>query len=334
MRLLVIGGGHFLGPAVVRAGLDGGHAVTNLTRSGVGVPEGAESLLGDRETDDGLAVLAGQEWDAVVDTCGYVPRVVGASARALAGATGHYAFVSSISAYDGWPEQPITADTPTLACPADAGADGGHYGELKAGCERAVLEHFAGRCLIARAGHLVGISDDVGRLTYWLQRVARGGEILAPGPPERPLSMVDVRDLGAWLAHCGEAGVTGQMAASGLPGQTSFGELLTAAAEVTGSSPTITWADDRFLLDHEVQEWVELPYWLAAETSPGAEAVDTAAAHAAGLRCRPVSDTLRDIWAWLQEAGEPPHREDRPVPGLTAEREGTLLAQWQARPAG
>lgn len=219
----MIGGGHFLGPAVVRAGLGAGHVVTTLTRSGLGVPAGAQSLLGDRETAEGLSVLRGGEWDAVVDTCGYVPRMVGTGARALADVAGHYVFVSSISAYDGWPERPVTADTPLLACPADAGPDDGGYGELKAGCERAVLEYLPGRCMVARVGHLVGIGDNVGRLPYWIRRVARGGEVLAPGPPQRPLSMVDVRDVGTWLVECGQSRLAGAMAASGPPGQTSFG---------------------------------------------------------------------------------------------------------------
>ncbi len=329
MRLLVIGGGHFLGPAVVQAGLDAGAQVTTLTRTGAGVPAGAESLLGDREGD--LAVLAGREWDALVDTCGYVPRVVGANARALAGAVGHYVFVSSISAYDGWPEQPITSDTPALPCPPDAGPDDAEYGHLKAGCERAVLEHFPGRCLLARAGHLVGAGDDVGRLAYWIARVARGGDVLAPSPPERPLSLVDVRDLGAWLVHSAATRVSGAMAASGPIGQTSFGALLADTREATGSAATFVWAEDDFLLEQGVEPWLELPYWLPARQFPGAESVDTSTAHAAGLHCRPVPETLRDVWTWLQAAGAPPHRADRPTPGLDPAREQAIIAAWQAR---
>lgn len=327
----MIGGGHFLGPAVVRAALQAGHPVTTLTRSGLGVPAGARSLLGDRETAAGLSVLRGGEWDAVVDTCGYVPRVVGTGARALADVAGHYVFVSSISAYDGWPERPVTADTPPLACSGDAGPDDGEYGELKAGCERAVLEYFAGRCMVARAGHLVGIGDNVGRLPYWIRRVARGGEVLAPGPPQRPLSMVDVRDLGTWLVQCGQSRLAGAMAASGPPGQTSLGALFGAAVEATGSDPTFVWADDAFLLAQEVEPWQDLPYWLPAEQFPGAEAVDTSAALAAGLDCRPVSETVRDTWGWLREEGAAPQRSDRPAPGLDPARESALLATWRAR---
>ncbi len=331
-RLLVIGGGQFLGPAVVHAALAAGDRVTTLTRTGAGVPDGAESLLGDRETADGLAVLTGGEWDAVVDTCGYVPQVVGTGAAALAGRVGHYVFVSSISAYAGWPDQPIRADSPTFSCAADAGPDDGHYGELKAGCERAVEEHFAGRCTIARVGHIVGVGDNVGRLSWWLGRVARGGEVLAPGAPERPLSMVDVRDLGTFLFHCGRSSVVGAMAVSGPPGQTSFGELLGTAREVTASDASFVWADDEFLLAQEVEPWQDLPYWMPSAQFPGAEEVDTSTALASGLHCRPVGETVTDTWAWLREVGAPAQRPDRPAPGIDPDRERGILAAWHGRP--
>jgi len=331
LRLLVIGGGQFLGPAVLSAAREHGHRVTTLTRSGSGVSPGVESLLGDRETDDGLAALRGREWDAVVDTCGYVPRVVGASARLLADQVTHYVYVSSISAYADWPEKPVRNDSATLPCAADAGPEDGDYGELKAGCERAVEEHFAGRCTIARAGHIVGVGDNVGRLPWWLSRIARGGEVLVPGPPERPLSLVDVRDLGAWLVHCGQNKVVGAMAASSPPGQTSFGELLGLAQTVTGSDATLVWADDAFLLAQDVEPWLHLPYWMPAEQCPGNEDVDTSAALAAGLSCRPVSETIADTWAWIRAVGAPRQRADRPTPGLDPQRERAILAAWHGR---
>ncbi|MDP9241422.1 MAG: NAD-dependent epimerase [Actinomycetota bacterium] len=330
MRLLVIGGGEFLGPGVVDAALAGGHDVTTMTRSGRGVPAGVESLLGDRETAEGLGVLGGREWDAVVDTCGYVPRVVSRSAAALVDAVGHYVFVSSISAYDGWPEAPIHGDTPVFDCPPDAGPEDGHYGELKAGCERAVLQHFADRATIARAGHIVGIGDNVGRLPWWITRVARGGKVLAPAPPERPLSMVDARDLGAWLVHCGLTRVAGAMPATGPPGQSSFGELLEAAKEATGSEATFVWVDEDFLVSQEVEPWQELPYWLPLQFCPGADDIDTNAAQAAGLTCRPVSETVRDTWAWLRDNGPPPQRPDRPAPGIDDNRERSVIFAWRA----
>ncbi len=330
-RLLVLGGGQFLGPAILSAARERGHQVTTLTRSGAGVPAGVESLRGDRETAEGLAVLRGREWDAVIDTCGYVPRVVGAGAALLADSVGHYVYVSSISAYSEWPEKGVRDDSPTFPCAADAGPDDGHYGELKAGCERAVEQHFGGRCTIARAGHIVGVGDNVGRLSWWMSRIARGGEVLAPGPPGRPLSIVDVRDLGAWLVHCGQDTIVGAMAANGPPTQTSFGALLGAIAKVTGSDATFAWADDAFLLAQDVEPWQDLPYWMPAEQFPGGEDVDTSAAVAAGLRTRPVPDTIRDTWAWIRDVGAPAQRPDRPAPGIDPERERAVLSAWHAR---
>jgi 2'-hydroxyisoflavone reductase len=325
MKLLVIGGGDFLGPAVVASALDAGYEVTTLTRSGRGVPPDAESLRGDRATTSGLSVLEGRQWDGVVDTCGYVPRDVAASARLLADSAEHYVFVSSISAYRDWPQDPVRPDSPTFECGSDAGPDDGHYGELKAGCERGVEEHFAGRCTIARAGHIVGPRDKVGRLPWWIQRVARGGEVLAPAPPERSLSMVDVRDLAAWLVHCGQSRVSGAMPVTGPPGQTSFGELLDIAREVTGAAASFVWVDDDFLVEEGVEPWQDLPYWIPARQAPGLDDVDTSTAIATGLRCRPVAETVSDTWRWLCEVGAPTQRADRPTPGIELDREQAVL---------
>lgn len=233
MRLLVLGGTRFLGRAVVADALARGWQVTTLTRGASGPPPaGVTARTGDRTTAGGLAALDGGGWDAVVDTSGFVPRVVGASARALSGRVGHYVYVSSISAYPDWPDRPVDGDTPVRDCPPAAGPDDGDYGTLKAGCERAVTAVFGERATLVRAGLIVGPYEDVGRLPWWLSRVARGGEVLAPGRPDRPLQLVDARDLAAWMLTCASggaaAGLGGAFAAVGPSGSPTMAGLLEA----------------------------------------------------------------------------------------------------------
>ena len=263
MRLLVLGGTRFLGRGVVEAALAAGDEVTTFTRGRSGEPPPAvEAIHGDRNQPDGLAPLRGRQWDAVVDTSGFVPAVVGRGARQLADSAGHYVFVSSINVYPDWPAEPIRSDTPVHECPPDAGRDDGEfdrdsdYGRFKAGCERAVDEHFAGRSTHLRAGLIVGPYDDTGRLPYWVGRVARGGEVLAPGGPDREIRVVDARDLGAWSVECGRVGTTGAFTATGPAGQTTFGRLLDDCREVSGSGAGLTWVADDFLVEHQVEGMV------------------------------------------------------------------------------
>ncbi|HYT09301.1 MAG TPA: reductase [Mycobacteriales bacterium] len=338
MRLLVLGGTRFLGRAVVDAAVSAGDQVTTFTRGVSGEPPlEVEALHGDRGRPDGLDALRGREWDAVVDTCGFVPRVVSRAAKQLAGSVGHYAFISSVNVYPSWPGSPIRAGSPVHDCQSDAGAEDGsydleQYGPYKAGCERAVDEHFAGRSTHVRAGLIVGPYDDTGRFCYWVNRVARGGEVLAPGDPERELRVVDARDLGAWAVECARTGVVGAFVATGPAGQTSFGELLADCRAISASDATVTWVGDEFLVGHEVTPWSELPLWAPAGTAAGLWDQDTSAAEAAGLRCRPVRETAADTLAWLRSATDDrPQRADRPRGGLDAAKEAALLTAWHAR---
>jgi 2'-hydroxyisoflavone reductase len=339
MRLLVLGGTRFLGRGVVQAALAAGDEVTTFTRGESGAPpDGVEALHGDRHRADGLAALAGRDWDAVVDTCGYVPRAVGEAARLLADHAGHYVFVSSMNAYPGWPAEPVTAGSPVHACAPDAGsADGtfepAQYGEYKAGSERAVDEFFAGRSTHVRAGQIVGPHDNSGRLPWWVKRIGRGGEVLAPGDPARTMRFVDARDLGAWCVHCARDGVTGAFPATGPDGQSSYGELFEACRQATNSDARFTWVPDSFLTEHEVGVWTELPIWAPAAENPGLWEQDTSAAEQAGLRCRPVAETIADTAAWLAEVGDPPLESSffRRTPGMDPAREADLLAAWHAR---
>jgi len=324
LRLLILGGTRFLGRAIAEDALARGHEVTLFTR-GQTKPElfpEAEHLVGDRATN--LGALDGRRFDAVVDTSGYVPGVVRRSAELLSPAAEHYAFVSSISAYAGFAEVPH--EESPLAELGDGALDRladdySNYGALKALCEREVTEAFPGRSLAVRAGLIVGPHDPTGRFTYWPHRIARGGEVLAPGPPERSAQFVDVRDLAAWILRASEDRLSGPFNVTSEP--LPFAALLESCRRVAGADPQVSWVDEDFLLEHEVGQWLELPLWVAAK--PGSEhvhEVDTTKAHGAGLRERPLDETVRGA---LEQAA--------PVDGvgLASDREAELLREWHDR---
>jgi 2'-hydroxyisoflavone reductase len=312
MRLLVLGGTKFLGRAVVEAALERGHEVTlfNRGRTNAALYPEVERLRGDRDGD--LSALEGRSWDAVVDTSGYVPRVVRASVELLQARAEHYTFVSSISVYEG-PDRLIELDDSATEDVQQ------HYGGLKALCERVVEKGFPARSASVRAGLIVGPHDPTGRFTYWPHRLARGGEVLAPGPPKRGVQLVDVRDLAAWMLDLGEQRVAGTFDATG---SATMGELVEACLRVTGSDATITWVDDGFLLAAGVGEWMELPLWLVSREHRHLVEVDASRAVTAGLSFRPLEETVR---ATVSDAALVEGV------GLTPEREAELLAEWHGR---
>jgi 2'-hydroxyisoflavone reductase len=321
VRLLVLGGTKFLGRAAVEEALARGHDVTLFNR-GQTNPElfpGAESLRGDRNGD--LAALRGREWDAVIDPSGFVPGVVRASAELLAGPAGHYLFVSSISAYanlaDANDEDSPLAELGGL--PDDRLLeDYSNYGPLKVLCERAVAEAFGERQAIVRPGLIVGAHDPTGRFTYWPHRVARGGEVIAPAPPERKVQFVDVNDLARFLVDLSERHDGGIYNATH-PGLSML-ELLETCREVSGSDATFTWVPDRFLLEHEIGEWMELPLWIHDPEAAGMLDAIVSRAVEAGLTFRPLAETVRDTLELAQPTADA---------GLSPKREGELLAAIQ-----
>ncbi len=289
----------------------------------------AERLVGDRDGD--LAALEGRRWDAVLDTCGYVPRVVRASAQALAPNAGHYVFVSSLSVYPDAtpPGYDETAPVGTLDDPAVEEVTGETYGPLKALCEQEVDQAFAGRSLVVRPGLIVGPFDPTDRFTYWPVRVARGGEVLAPAPPEYRVQFIDVRDLAAWTLRLIERRATGVYNATGPAGQLSLGELLDACRTVSNSDATFTWTEPAFLADQGVEPWSEIPLWIPGEAYEGFMAADTTKAIRSSLAFRPLEETVGDTLAW--HATRPADHELQA--GLPAEREAALLDAWRARGA-
>jgi 2'-hydroxyisoflavone reductase len=337
MDVLVLGGSVFLGRAVVNEALALGAAVTVFNRGRSGpTPDGAEQVTGDRTIAADLDQLRERHFDVVVDTSGYVPADVAMSADLLAASSDRYAFVSSINAYPGWPEQ---ADYPaggTYAGNPDAtrddvpaGYDGGQsYGWLKVGCELAVLRAFgAERTAILRGGSIVGPSDgQVGRLPWWIDRVSRGGEVLVPGPPDANVALIDSRDL----ARFALSGAAGTFEAPGPSTRDTRADLMAACVAATGADVTLTYVDEDWLAEQDVLAWTEVPLWAPSARAPGVFAHHSESAEAAGLTWRPLVETVADTWAWQQTVagGWAPSKS---TPGLAPDRERDLLAAWHAR---
>jgi 2'-hydroxyisoflavone reductase len=333
MRLLVLGGTKFLGRGIVDAALARGHEVTlfNRGQTNPGLYPDVESILGGRRSD--LALLAGREWDAAIDPSGYFPRDLRASTELLRGSVGHYVFVSSISVYAFPFPAGIDESAPLNEVVADAEeVTGENYGGLKVGCENVVREVFPEAHANVRAGLIVGPHDPTGRFTYWPVRVARGGEVLAPGDPGRAIQVVDVRDLGAWLVDVAEERIVGDFNATSAPTLT-MGGLLETCRSVAGSNAELVWMTDEVLLGRGVGTWMELPLWLDAAEAAFLQ-VDASRALAAGLRCRPLAETVAATLAWAREDGAIAALASGMAigeAGMKPEREAELLAAWRSR---
>jgi 2'-hydroxyisoflavone reductase len=328
MRLLVLGGTHFVGRAVVAAALERGGKVTTVNRGIRGAPaEGVEAVHADRTIAGALAAALGnRSWDAVIDTWSGAPRAVAESARLLAGRAGHYGYVSSRSVYR-WPV-PAGLDETAPVVDADPESDSGSdYAAAKRGGEIAASAAFGDRALLARAGLILGPYENVGRLPWWLRRLERGGRVLAPGPPDRPLQLIDARDLASWMLDCAEQGRGGAFNAVSAPGHATMASLLLAARQVTGSDAQLVWVPPEAIAAAGIEAWTELPIWLPPTGEPaGMHAGDVSRALAAGLRCRPVAQTVADTWQWLEAEGDPEPLPGRPAPGLDPAKEEQVLA--------
>ncbi|MET7731580.1 NAD-dependent epimerase/dehydratase family protein [Streptomyces sp. NPDC005402] len=330
MRLLLLGGTEFVGRAVAEAALAHGWDVTVFHRGRHAPVPGVRSLHGDRTTPDGLTALAEEgPWDLVVDTWSAAPRAVRDAARLLRDRADRYAYVSSRSVY-AWPQPAGFTEEATVVEGASPDADQTDYARDKRGGELAVLDAFgADRSLLVRAGLILGPYENIGRLPWWLGRIARGGPVLAPGPRDLPLQYVDVRDLAQWVLEASAAGRSGPYNLVSPRGHTTMGELLDACVAVTGGHAELRWTDPDIVLDAGIAPWTDLPVWVPPDTDlhTTLHDGDTSRAAAAGLRCRPVSETVADTWRWLREiGGVAPQRPDRPVVGVDPETEAKALA--------
>jgi 2'-hydroxyisoflavone reductase len=365
LKLLILGGTHITGPFLVRMALDRGHTVTVFNRGKTekrigALPDGVEKLLGDRDPKigDGLKALQGDRtWDAVVDTSGQFPRIMRASNELLAKRVGHYTYISSISAY----KSPVpknsdeSAPLATLDDPEteDMGADFHNYGGLKAACEKVVEGAFSGRCAIVRPTFISGPGDETDRFGYFPIRVSRGGEMLCPGTPSDPMQFIDSRDLAAWLLHISENSVSGVYNAAGPHPACTIGELLRISKEVSKADTTFTWVPGDFIdkpLAPAESPKRGMSIWVPPDGEEGGmSTVKIDRALGAGLKLRPVRETVKDTLAWWpQEVARrervgnemvaqakkdgklEPHLPDPHElrAGPTPEEEKALLAAW------
>ena len=325
MKLLMLGGTVFLGRHLVEAAQARGHAVTLFNRGqhNADLFPDVEKLRGDRK--ENLAALQGRSFDAVIDTCGFMPRVVRASAELLAEAVDHYTFISSISVYADVSVVGIDESAPVgkLADETVEEVTNDAYGPLKALCEQAAERAMPGRVLSIRPGLIVGPHDPTDRFTYWPHRVAEGGEVLAPGRPERQVQCIDVRDLAEWTLRMVEARHTGVYNATGPDYPLTMGQVLEECQRQSGSDARFTWVDEQRLLAAGAGPWIELPLWIPEDDPEhrGFAAINCSKAFAAGLTFRPLAETVRDTLAW--DATRPADVERRA--GLKPEREAHYL---------
>ncbi|WP_433425589.1 reductase [Microtetraspora malaysiensis] len=331
MKLLILGGTHHVGRALVETALERGDEVTTLNRGLSRAPApGVRALIADRTDPESVRqTLGGGEWDAVIDTWAWAPRVVRDSARLLADHAGHYGYVSSRGVHR-WPWPPGADEHAPLVDGDPASTDDADYAAAKRGGELAVAESFGERALLARAGMILGPYEDVGRIPCWLRRLEKGGRVLAPAPADTPLQYLDVRDLAAWMISSAERGLSGAFTVTGPPGAITLGELLTTALEVTGFDTELVWADPDLLIRHGLPLGMEFGLRLPDGSVPsGMHDADVSAASAEGLTTRPLRETLADTWTWLQAEGDPAPRADAPSPDtwLDAAAEQRLLGQ-------
>jgi 2'-hydroxyisoflavone reductase len=328
MNILILGGTIFLGRHLVDAALAGGHKVTLFNRGKTNpdlYPE-IEKLRGDRTNLDDLQILLDRHWDAVIDTCGYFPHIVQLSAKSLKDLVERYVFISSISVYGEPPTTPginENSSTAHLENEALVSYEKASYGTRKALCEQVIENELSGRTLTIRPGLIVGPHDPSDRFTYWPERLQRGGKVLAPGNPDAPVQIIDVRDLAAWTIRMIENEQAGVFNATGPAVPLSMRQVLETCQQVAGTPAEFIWVDDEFLLAQGVTPFTDLPLWLPGPAVAMME-VSIGKALDAGLTFRQLVETVADTLTWDNARSLDAQR----INGISFERESELLDQW------
>ncbi len=339
LRILILGGTAFLGPATVAVARARGHEITlfNRGRTNQHLYPDLPKLKGDRFDD--LAALETGEWDVCIDNSGYIPRTVQASAELLKDRVKQYIFISSISVFADFSVRDLDEKSPVgtmtdeeiTAAQGMRDITGTNYGPLKALCEQANTNVFGKHACNIRPGLIVGPMDRSDRFTYWPVRISRGGEVLAPGTPETVTQVIDVRDLAEFIVLAAEKGYRGTYNATSPAEELTMGELLDTCRKVSGSDATFTWADAAFLEEQEVAAWSDMPVWVPLEgEEAGHPFINVMKAVGDGLTFRPISETVRGTLDWWATVDQ--ERKDKPMrSGLTPEREAEVLAAWHAK---
>lgn len=325
MNLLILGGTKFVGRHITSTALMRGHTVTlfNRGQTNANLFPGVEKINGNRDGGLGALFANGKRaWDAILDVNGYLPRVVGATAQLLRDSVERYLYISTLSVYAdfsiaGQTEQARVANLPD---PTTETITGETYGGLKALCEQAVQTAFPDTSLILRLGYVVGPYDHTDRMTSWWRRISRGGEMLAPGSPDAPLQFIDARDVAAFAIDMTERRATGLYNTNGLAERTTWGECFEKAQMLTGADTTFVWVPEEFLESQKLDEGA-LPMFAPAREA-GIFSFNNHQALAAGLRLRPITDTIRDTLLW--DVSEGVHKL-----GLSPTREAELLRAWK-----
>lgn len=326
MRILMLGGTGFVGRHITEAALDAGHDVTIFNRGQTNsdlFPD-ARRLTGDRSTGD-LGALRTGEWDAVVDVNAYVPRVVREAAAALEGQVGHYTYISTVSVYQQQPRGPVDEDAPlvTLEDPTTEERTGATYGGLKVLCEQVAQEAFPGRCTVVRPGIVAGPYDTTDRFTYWVRRVAEGGDVLVPDRPDQPVQVVHARDQGDFVVKVTAERVDGVFNSVGPSQPLTLAAMIEACAEAAGTSPAVHWIPEEVCAEQSLP----FPLYLPSQRNvDGLFEVSPARAEAAGLRNRPIVDTAADTLAWDRTRDQATMASGT----LSREREAEILAAHRA----
>jgi len=333
MKILILGGGAFVGRALVEAATARGHEVTTFTRKSLppGAQEGLiETIFGDRNEVGAMEFAVGRQWDAIFDTWSGAPRVMQQNLRRLKDHAPYFSYVSSCSVY--------SADPPTFGqredapvVDADPSTERTDYAADKRGGELAVLEHFGeGASLLARPGIILGPYEGPGRLPWWLRRIAKGGDVIAPGPEGQKIQYIDARDLAEWMITSAEKSLTGAFNTISESGHATTSQLLNACLDVTKSDAELVWMNPEFLAEQGIEQWNELPIW-ADPSFVGIFSFDTSLAIQKGLTFRPLSETVADTWNWLQNYS----KENAPIfpasIGLPLEKEQAALSAWAHR---
>lgn len=331
LKVLILGGTTFLGPHLTDELLSHGHKVTYFNRGNEHCyfPE-VERLQGDRYGN--LKALEGRKWDAIIDTSGYIPRVVEASSKILAKATDHYTFISTISVYDNFNQFNIDEDFPLAKLDGicDENITGKTYGPFKAGCEKVIRTYFPENSLIVRPGLIVGPYDPTDRFTYWVRRVSEGGNVLVPNTLKHRLQIIDVRDLAKWIVKMVEERAVGIYNATGPKDDLSFERFIEECSQFAKRKVNLIWVNETFLIDNKLDNWNKFPLWLSAKSNMidliGLFSINSKKAEQKGLSCRPLSETISATLKWDEK------RIDRKMKvGLTLEEEENILKNMESR---